>query len=562
MSRATRRRTRALAGGALAVVASLVAAPAQADTAGPSTGATAAPSATTPAADPSGPSATTAPTSPSAPTASPTTDPTPPAAPTGGPTSSPTSPTSPGTPTGSPTAAPATAVTRAAAYLVRRLTDGTHVVGPYGPDLGQTADAALALAAVPGQPGGQPAGRQTSLMGVTDYLASQAEAYVQGDTSQGEKAGAAYAGPTGKLAVVAAVTGRDPRAFGGVDLVAQLQGLLVTSGPQAGRFFDDSAFGDYSNPLGQGFDVLALERAGVGAPQSAVDYLVGAQCADGGFPDAFGARTCVSSPDATGLVLQALIAADADCAASRALAWLQQARSASGSWASNAADTTKAPVASINSTAYAALGLAAAASSTVEAVGYLTSVQNADGGLPAAPGTSTTSDLYATAQAVPALAGASLLSLGADPVLERRPRCTDAGPTASPSASASPSPTASPTASATASPAPTATPSPSAPTTSALPAPGQPTAAPSSPTPSSPPTATALAAPGAPTSSGAGAGVSIEAPPVSGEAAGAAEGQLAQTGTDVLVPVSVGAALVFLGLLLLFLGRRRGGRHA
>lgn len=554
MSRVTRRRTRVLAGGALAVVAGLVAAPAHADTPAPATGATAAPSA--PSGDPSvppGAAATSSPTSdPSAPTGDPTGDPTssPTTSPTAGPTTSPspspssptTGPTSPpASPTGPPTGEPATAVSRATSYLLGQLTDGTHVVGPYGPDLGQTSDAALALAAVPSQ--------ADALVGVTAYLASQAGGYVNGDPAQGEKVGAAYAGPTGKLALVASATGSDPRSFGGIDLVAQLQGLLVTSGPQAGRFSDDSAFGDYSNPLGQAFDVLALERAGEDAPQPALDYLVASQCADGGFPDAFGATSCVSSADATGLVVQALIAAsDADCAAARGLDWLGRNQSADGSFASNAADPTKPAVANVNSTAYAALGLAAgtAVSTTRDAVDYLISVQNADGGLPAEPSASTSSNVFASAQSIPALAGLSLLSVGDAPLAERSPTCTGAGATASPTSSPTASPTGSPTATPTATGSPTAT---DDPTSTAVPATGQPTA-----TSTTLPTAPASDTP-QPADDGL---ISQNAVPVSGS-----DGeQLARTGTDVLVPVSVGAGLVVAGLILLFLGRRRGGRHA
>ncbi len=552
MSRVTRRRTRVLAGGALAVVAALVAAPAQAVTTAPTTGATATPSASGDPSVPAGPAATSSPTSdPSTPTGDPTGDPTgPTTSPTAGPTTSPapgpssptTGPTSPPpSPTGPPTSEPDTAVSRATSYLLGQLTEGTHVVGPYGPDLGQTSDAALALAAVPSQ--------ADALADVTAYLASQAGGYVNGDPAQGEKAGAAYAGPTGKLALVASATGSDPRSFGGIDLVAQLQGLLVTSGPQAGRFVDDSAFGDYSNPLGQAFDVLALERAGQDAPQSALDYLVASQCADGGFPDAFGATSCVSSADATGLVVQALIAAsDADCAAARGLDWLGRNQSADGSFASNAADPTKPPVANVNSTAYAALGLAAgtAVSTTRDAVDYLISVQNVDGGLPAAPLTATSSNVFATAQSIPALAGLSLLSLGEAPLAERTPTCTGAGATASPTASPTGSPSATPT----------ATGSPSAtddPTSTAVPATGQPTA-----TPTTLPTAPASGTP-EPADDGL---ISQNAAPVSGVAAGSDGEQLARTGTDVLVPVTVGAGLVLAGLILLFLGRRRGGRHA
>lgn len=540
MSPVIGRRTRVLAGGALAALVALVAAPAHADP-----GSTSTPSTTTAATSPTTTDpalATAGPTPQLGPTAGPT------AGPTDAPTSSPTSPTAPTSPpdspttapTSGPTGAPATAAGRATSYLLGQLTDGTHVVGPYGPDLGQTSDVALALAASPGQ--------RAALGRVTGYLRAQAGGYVHGDPTQGEKAGAHYAGPTGKLALVASVTGDDPRSFGGIDLLGELQALMVTSGPDAGRFRDDSAFGDYSNPLGQGFDVLALERAGMKAPRAAVDALVSSQCADGGFPDAFGAKTCTSSADATGLVLQALVAADADCSAARALAWLQQEQASDGSWPSNAANPTSAPVANVNSTAYAALGLTAATASTSKAVGYLTSVQNRDGGLPAAPSASTASNVFATAQAVPALAGFSLLGLGATPLDERSPRC--AGPSATP----------------TATPTPSGTPGgPASPTATAVPVPGPPTATPAPSGPSAPTSATGSVSPPAEpsvTELGTAVGAAGDAAPLPAAAAQSGPSQLAHTGIDVLVPVMAGVVLVFAGLTLLFLGRRRGGRHA
>ena len=185
------------------------------------------------------------------------------------PTSSPTTP-SPTTSTSSPTAQ------RAAAYIVSQLKDGNHVEGKFGPDLGQTSDVALGIAAAGGQ--------SATLAKVLTYLDTHGAAYVHGDPSSGEKAGAHYAGSTGKLALVAQVTGRKPSSFGGFDLISELRALMGKDG----RFHDDSTFGDYSNPLGQSFDILALKRGThEGAPKASIDYLLTAQCADGGFAEAF-----------------------------------------------------------------------------------------------------------------------------------------------------------------------------------------------------------------------------------------------------------------------------------
>ena len=494
MSRATSARRRILVGAAIGTLAVLSAAPAHADTTlAPTTGAT------TPSASPS-----------AFPTASPSSTTTTTAVVPG--------PTLRVVAAASPTG---TAVDRASSFVVASLASGDHVVGPFGPDLGQTADVALGLAAAGGQ--------GPALAKVVAYLKTNAAAYVHGDPSFGEKMDANYAGPTGKLAVVAQVTGNDPTSFGGLDLLAELRTLASPTG----RFLDDSAFGDFSNPLGQAFDVLALQRAG-GAPRSTIDALIAAQCTDGGFPDAFGG-TCASSADASGLALQALVAADTGCPAAAALAYLQTHQSADGSFTSNAVDPAKTPVANVNSTAYAALGLTAARASTAAAVVYLRSVQNPDGGLPTVPSSSPSSNLFATAQALAALAAHSFLTVGPAPLAAVTPVCdtATAAPTGTPTATASPTTSRS-----------------AVPTSST--ATRRPTVTPSTASSSSSTSTTSSPEVVAGTSTGVGS-----PPPTV-----AAQGDLPRTGADLLTPVASGFVLLFLGLILLFASRRRAGRHA
>jgi Squalene-hopene cyclase C-terminal domain len=316
-------------------------------------------------------------------------------------TSSPTTP-SPTTSTSSPTAQ------RAAAYVVGHLTGGDHVEGKFGPDLGQTSDVALGLAATTGQ--------GATLAKVLSYLNAHAGGYVHGDPSSGEKAGAHYAGPTGKLALVAKAAGKDPSSFGGFDLIGELRALMASDG----RFRDDSKFGDYSNPLGQAFDILALQRGtSDGAPQAAIDFLLTAQCKDGGFAEAFPkvGATCTPSTDATGLALQALVAKGAGCPAVKAQSWLTAHQRADGSFGSSAADLSKPAAGNVNSTAYATIGLRTAGQSTSRVVDYLASVQNPDGGLAIKPsGADKKSNVYATAQALDAFAGSSFLTIGPSPI--------------------------------------------------------------------------------------------------------------------------------------------------
>ena len=326
--------------------------------------------------------------------------------------------TTPASPPTTPSPTPSTSspnAQRAAAYVASSLKDGDHVEGKFGADLGQTSDVALGLAAS----GGQPA----TLAKVLTYLETHGAGYVHGDPSTGEKAGAHYAGSTGKLALVAQATGKNPASFGGFDLISELRTLM----DKGGRFRDDSKFGDFSNPLGQSFDILALKRgAPAGAPKASIDNLLTAQCADGGFAETFpkAGAACSSSPDATGLALQALVATDNGCPAVKALSWLTAHQQADGSFAAKAVDPSKPATANINSTAYAALGLVAGRQNTAKVVTYLSSVQGTDGGLPVNPGTNKKSDVFATAQALDAFAGASFLTIGPSPIAAKRLTCS------------------------------------------------------------------------------------------------------------------------------------------
>jgi hypothetical protein len=97
-------------------------------------------------------------------------------------------------------------------------------------------------------------------------------------------------------------------------------------------------------------------------------------------------------------VLQALAAVGQGTSsqASAAVSWLNSQQKSDGSFPGQAA---------VNSTAYAVLGLNAVGASIGNALTYLTSQQNTDGGLRRGSATATTSDVFATAQALPALAG-------------------------------------------------------------------------------------------------------------------------------------------------------------
>ncbi|GAA2372186.1 hypothetical protein Cme02nite_00390 [Catellatospora methionotrophica] len=210
----------------------------------------------------------------------------------------------------------------AAGWLARQLVDGERFEAVFDgvayPDQGLTIDAVFAFAAT-----GTSGSYSAAAMG---WLAQPAT--LAGYIGDG---GEAYAGATGKLALTAQVTGADPAAFGGVDLISRLRGLQAPSG----RFSDRSAWGDFSNTFTQSFAVLALDRTTAGAPAASVSYLAGEACADGGFPVYFDQPTCVSDVDATAVAVQALRAAGHPTPA--ALSWLVDQQQPDGGFAGTGA---------------------------------------------------------------------------------------------------------------------------------------------------------------------------------------------------------------------------------
>lgn len=118
--------------------------------------------------------------------------------------------------------------------------------------IGSTADAVLAAVAV-----GQGRGVVRDALG---YLARQVEA--------GNVTGV---GLQAKVVLAVSAAGRDPRAFGGANLVAGLRGTI-----SAGRFGDAAVFDD-------ALATLALESAGITPSTAVTGWLLDAQCPDGGW---------------------------------------------------------------------------------------------------------------------------------------------------------------------------------------------------------------------------------------------------------------------------------------
>jgi hypothetical protein len=250
------------------------------------------------------------------------------------------------------------------------------------------------------------------------YLAGHTDAYV--DPNGKQSFPGPFSGAAGKLAVLAEITGQDPAAFGGIDLVHVLTGN-VCAGPQGGQFGPCSAKGDFYqafSTVGQAFGVLALARAGVAVPSAALHRLIGLQCADGGFSSTLitGSSRCTSDVDSTGFAIQALARVpSAKSAVIKAAGYLRSHQRQDGGWLGAAGENS-------NSTALAIQGLIAArtgAARVRRALPFLAALQNRDGGFgisAASPGT----DPLATTQTVPAIYHATLSRLS-HPVQLGRP---------------------------------------------------------------------------------------------------------------------------------------------
>ncbi len=299
-------------------------------------------------------------------------------------------------------ASPPSQAMAAAQWAAAQLTDGSHVEGDFGPDVGLTADLILALAATGVSP--------DSAAAAGDWLEGQAASYSTGGVPKSVSAGA-----TAKLVLVAKALERDPTNVAGLDLLSSLQARLQSNG----RFTDSIKYGnppsDFSTTFTQSLALLALAPA---VPDSGVDFLVQSQCPDGGFPVFYPAagQACESDTDGTGLAVQTLISLGRNEDAAPGVAWLLAHQAASGAFSS----TGPGAVPNTNSTALAAqaLQLAHETAATGQALAWLGSRQlgcsasaTNRGALGYLDPIVDAASLRATVQAVPALAGVSLAQI-------------------------------------------------------------------------------------------------------------------------------------------------------
>lgn len=144
-------------------------------------------------------------------------------------------------------------------------------------DPGASADLVLALSAL--------GHADDEAAAVTDALAAAIESYVGADEE-------VYSGPSAKALTVALDQGRDPKSFGGLDLLARVESTVATEGATRGRISDSSEYGDYANVIGQAYAAGALTRAESDLADPALNFLLDQQCEAGFF------RLYLSEPDA------------------------------------------------------------------------------------------------------------------------------------------------------------------------------------------------------------------------------------------------------------------------
>ncbi len=218
-------------------------------------------------------------------------------------------------------------------------------------------------------------------------------------------------GDTAKLILAAVAAGRDPRDFGGVDLVSSLEAKLDDNGLYGGA--------DAGNVVSQSLAILALKATGRPIPASGVDWLIGVQLDDGSW--SWNGDTTPGSGDSnsTALATQALVAADGQNAVvNKALEYLRGIQNEDGGFPyQNPSDFGSDTDA--NSTAYVIQALIATGNDPVSSdwvvngnnpLTALAALQLESGAFAwqvAVPD----ENFLATAQAVPALEGKAFLDV-------------------------------------------------------------------------------------------------------------------------------------------------------
>ncbi|MFJ2738902.1 prenyltransferase/squalene oxidase repeat-containing protein [Streptomyces sp. NPDC087440] len=277
-------------------------------------------------------------------------------------------------------------------------------------DFGLTIDGAYALAATGLD--------NAKLRGIVDFLDRGGKDAAGRTVHDWTAVGTKYAGggSIGKTALLAQSVGRDPRAFGGQDLIAAL-GKAVCAGPSKAPDAGCAAKGAYSyapSVFSQSLGIMAQLRAGEkAAAREPIAYLASLQHASGAWPSLVPA-TGDSDVDSTAMAAMALdLVGDAPSksAVNKALGWIAGQQLADGGFPGAAGN-------SVNSAALAVQGLSLDApkyaAQIAKARKFLAGQQNADGGFNVAKEGQKGSDLRASTQAVGGTTGISFARLERD----------------------------------------------------------------------------------------------------------------------------------------------------
>lgn len=299
----------------------------------------------------------------------------------------------------------------AASYLTRQLggDNNDHFTvkfsGKVYADDGETADGVLSMDAS--------GSAQSAAKRMTKWLESDATTYA-GATPN------VYPGSAAKLLLVAEAQHVDPETFGGLDLIGAIVGDEGAGGAANGEYQNPGDTTYSASVLNQSLAVLALALAPNQPAQpssDAVSFLAGQQCADGGFqvdirPDTTTDCTAASEDvDTTAYAIQALIAAGSSDGVDDAVTWLTSKQNKDGGWGETPGAKSEA-----NSTAIAIEALIAAKQSAKSASKWLAGQQQLCGAKKSQRGAvvyqgnkfSKSTATRATSQAIVALAGKSL----------------------------------------------------------------------------------------------------------------------------------------------------------
>ena len=154
---------------------------------------------------------------------------------------------------------------------------------------------------------------------------------------------AATASPSGSASPYALVTA--PATDSVLAAAAAAASASATPSAPASAALPAGLYGQadptYDGVFRQGLSLLALHTEGITPAASAVDWLTGQQCADGGWPsdNPTPAKACSAATEdtnATSMAVQALVALGGhDSAVAKAVAWYKQVQNNDGGWSYN-----------------------------------------------------------------------------------------------------------------------------------------------------------------------------------------------------------------------------------